>query len=729
MREFMRILGLAAICSFLQTGILLAQGTQTPTRKISLPGGSARASSTPGIAAETQAGYAIISKASGSSIYGTSVLSYAPDGVVISEVGVPPSPQTTSARIFIDYRSLPLPVDTGFAVVNRGAEKANITYTLRDLSAKVLTTGNGTLAAGAHDARFISQLGEVAPDFILPGDFAINTQFGSLEIASDRPVSIIALRMTTNQKGEVRFTTTPVADLLSAAGSGPIYFPQFVDGGGYTTAVNLLNTSNAAESGELRILDNDGKPLPITTKDGRTSSVFRYESIPPAGGYMLRTDGSPNTANAGWVILTPDAGTSTPVGAGIFSFSQDGVLVSEAGVPSSSPAKHARVYVDISGGRNTGLAIANPTGAAVNVVFNAFQTDGKTATGSGSSRPLKPNGHDAAFADQIISGLPAGFKGELDITCQTPIAALALRSLYNANEEFLITTFPIADIDQSPVMPIVFPQIADGGGYTTEMIFLSTTGDSSATVDLFGNTGSPLQVPLSLTIATGPYGIEFVMLPSGEFQMGSQDNYASERPVHTVSISHFFELGEFEITQLQWQTVMGFNPSKYQGNNHPVEMVSWNDVQGFIAKLNLLNDGYQYRLPTEAEWEYVCRAGTTGDWAGNLDDIAWYSPDPDHQLGHTYDVGTKLPNAWGLYDMHGNVNEWVQDWYDENYYAVSPAIDPPGPITSSANPARRGLRGGSFGNHPDGNRSAFRHNARPETLTEIVGFRIMREKK
>jgi formylglycine-generating enzyme required for sulfatase activity len=730
MRVFTGIIGLIAIYCSLHADILMAQGMPASSRKIVLPGGSARASSTPGIEAATLTGYAKISKASGSSIYGTSVLSYAPSGVVIAEVGVPPSPPTLSARIFIDYRfGPPYAVNTGVGIANAGTAAARITYTLRDLSAREIGTGHGTLVAGAHNAAFIDGFNDLAPDLVLPPDFASKTQFGSLEIASDQPVSIIALRMTTNQNNEVRFTTTPVADLSLMPGSGLIYFPQFVNGGGYTTTVILLNTSNAPESGELRIRDNNGNLLAVNTEEGKTGSVFRYD-IPPAGGYVLRTDGSPNAATAGWVILTPDAGNSTPVGAGIFSFSQNGVLVTEAGVPSSDPLTHARVYVDTSGGRNTGIAFANPTGAPVNVVFEAFETDGRTIAGTGSSHPLEPNGHDAAFADTLITGLPAGFKGELEISCSTPIVTLALRSLYNSNNEFLITTFPIADVDRLPAMPVIFPQIADGGGYTTEIISLSTTGASSVTVELFGNDGSPLQVPLSLSVATGPYGIEFVMLSSGEFLMGSDNHYDNEKPVHRVAISQFFELGEYEITQGQWQTIMGNNPSTFASNpNNPLETVSWNDIQGFIAKLNLLNDGYQYRLPTEAEWEYACRAGTTGDWAGNLDEIAWYSTDTAHQLMQTFPVGTKLPNAWGLYDMHGNVMEWVQDWFDENYYSVSPAVDPIGPNTSSSNPGRRSIRGGSYGNHQDGNRSAARHNATPDTRTQIVGFRVMRVKR
>jgi formylglycine-generating enzyme required for sulfatase activity len=744
MYSFTRVKLLVAIYLFMQTSISLAQispestgagiaqAIQGSPRKMSLPALSVRASSTPGTAADTQVGYATIAKTSGSAIYGTSVLSYAPAGVVISEVGVPPSPPTRSARVFIDYRSgPPYAVDTGLAIANTGATAANITYTLRDLSAGVIQQRTGSLAAGAHSAKFISNFGDLAPGFVLPGDFSVNTKFGSLEISSDQPISIIALRMTTNQNNEVRFTTTPIADLSQTPGSGLMYFPQLADGGGYTTTVILLNTSSSPESGSLRIMDNNGNPLAITPQDGGVArSEFRYEQVPPGGGYVLRTNGSPAGAVTGWVLVTPDWGTYAPAGAGIFSFSQKGVLVSEAGVPSSSPVTHARLYIDTSKGHNTGLAIANPAGSTVNVAFNAFWADGRTAAGSGpGTRLLKPNGHDAAFADQLISGLPTEFKGEVDISSPSPVAILALRSLSNSRGEFLFTTFPIPDVDRTPVMPIVFPQIADGGGYTTEMILLSTAGDSSVTVDLFGDSGISLQTPVSLTIAAGPYGIQFVTIPSGRFQMGTSTNADSEKPVHTVVISHFFELGKFEVSQAEWKAVLGANPSYFTGDDsHPVEEVSWNDVQKFIGQLNLLSDGYVYRLPTEAEWEYACRAGMPGDYVGTLWDIAWYSIDLAHPLDHTYPVGTKLPNVWGLHDTYGNVMEWVQDYYDNTYYSVSPTIDPPGSSTSTSNPPKRSIRGGSYGNHTDGNRSTARHNATPDTRTQILGFRIMRAK-
>lgn len=217
--------------------------------------------------------------------------------------------------------------------------------------------------------------------------------------------------------------------------------------------------------------------------------------------------------------------------------------------------------------------------------------------------------------------------------------------------------------------------------------------------------------------------IEFVNIPPGSFMMGStkEDN---EKPVHKVIISKGFQMSKTEITQAQWETVMGSNPSFFKNCQQcPVEYVSWNDAQQFITKLNGQNDGYKYRLPTEAEWEYACRAGTTGDYAGSLDEMAWYGEKSDDK---THPVGTKQPNAWGLYDMHGNVMEWVQDRYDEDYYAKSPMTDPAGPDSGSF----RTTRGGGWRNTVGGARllrSTTRAHYDQSFNTLDLGFRVARQ--
>jgi formylglycine-generating enzyme required for sulfatase activity len=166
---------------------------------------------------------------------------------------------------------------------------------------------------------------------------------------------------------------------------------------------------------------------------------------------------------------------------------------------------------------------------------------------------------------------------------------------------------------------------------------------------------------------------EMVVIPAGSFDMGSNDGNANEKPVHRVTLAKSFALGKTEVTQGQWKAIMGDNPSKFAscGDNCPVEMVSWKDAQAFIQKLND-KTGKQYRLPSEAEWEYACRAGSSHRYCGgdNPDSVSWYGglATPAGNSGKTTNpVATKQANAFGLHDMSGNVWEWVEDSYHDNY--------------------------------------------------------------
>ena len=215
-------------------------------------------------------------------------------------------------------------------------------------------------------------------------------------------------------------------------------------------------------------------------------------------------------------------------------------------------------------------------------------------------------------------------------------------------------------------------------------------------------------------------GMEFVWVPAGEFRMGSTspEAYSDEQPVTQVRISRGFWLGQHEVTQAEWQGVMGSNPSNYErcGARCPVEDVSWNDAQEFIGRLNGRAGGNRYRLPTEAEWEYAARAGTTGDRYGNLDAIAWYRANSGER---THPVGQKAPNAWGLHDMLGNVTEWVEDWGDD--YPGGVVTDPRGPVSGSV----RVFRGGGRINVARDSRAPYRSGAGP-SYDLFLGFRLLR---
>lgn len=212
-------------------------------------------------------------------------------------------------------------------------------------------------------------------------------------------------------------------------------------------------------------------------------------------------------------------------------------------------------------------------------------------------------------------------------------------------------------------------------------------------------------------------GIVFVSLPGGTFMMGSPESeegrYEDEGPVHEVTLSPFM-IGKYEVTQEQWIAVMGQPPHgfSFPGDNNPADTISWNDIQGFEAATGL-------GLPTEAQWEYACRAGTPGPYAGtgNLDDMGWYR---DNSGEPTHPVGQKQANQFGLHDMHGNVWEWCEDVYDETFYSKDvPGFDP----LSTAGSEDRVYRGGAMNAHALHCRSAGRLSGLTTERDHEIGFR------
>jgi formylglycine-generating enzyme required for sulfatase activity len=253
-----------------------------------------------------------------------------------------------------------------------------------------------------------------------------------------------------------------------------------------------------------------------------------------------------------------------------------------------------------------------------------------------------------------------------------------------------------------------------------------TTTTSVPTGPRMGN------VPRAGALIRNQMGMEFAYVPAGSFLMGSENGKADEKPVHQVTFREGFYIGRYEVTQAQWQAVMGNNPSNFKGDNLPVEQVSWNDAQEFIRKLNARSDGFTYRLPTEAEWEYACRADSTTEFAlGNSLSSKQANFDGNYPYGRaakgvyrqkTTPGGSFQPNAWGLYDMHGNVMEWCEDWYHDSYNGAPTD----GSVWLSAvEQEDRVLRDGSWNDSADVLRSAFRGFGKPMIRNVKVGFRLV----
>ncbi len=241
-------------------------------------------------------------------------------------------------------------------------------------------------------------------------------------------------------------------------------------------------------------------------------------------------------------------------------------------------------------------------------------------------------------------------------------------------------------------------------------------------------TPTPAITPLIETI-TNSIGMTFVKIPAGEFEMGSlpdeMDRYEAEGPLHTVELSKAFYMGKYEVTQKQWFDVMGYNTSFFKGENLPVEQVKWDDVQKFIKKLNEKERTNKYRLPSEAEWEYAARAGTTtnysfGDNKSKLGDYVWYD---ENAKGIPHPVGEKKPNIWGLFDINGNVWEWVQDEWHDNYDDA--------PINGSSWESKkitdRVVRGCSFNALAKHCRPAHRTHTNQSDFSRDLGFRLVKD--
>ncbi|MFG0251725.1 MAG: SUMF1/EgtB/PvdO family nonheme iron enzyme [Phycisphaerales bacterium JB038] len=241
--------------------------------------------------------------------------------------------------------------------------------------------------------------------------------------------------------------------------------------------------------------------------------------------------------------------------------------------------------------------------------------------------------------------------------------------------------------------------------------------------------------PADLPTFTNSIDMQFVLCPAGTFVMGSPPDEIGRTEFetqHEVTLTKPFYMALTEVTQTQYQEVMGTNPSKFPGKRTPVQNVAWADAVAFCEKLSE-REGRTYRLPTEAEWEYACRAGTTTPFAfGETIDDSQVNFDAKVVYGE----GTRgvyrarpvaadgmAPNAWGIIGMHGNVQEWCADWYDQRYYAKSPKVDPKGPGSGRL----RAMRGGNYVAHPQYCRSAHRFGASPGHKFMSMGFRVVLE--
>jgi sugar lactone lactonase YvrE len=451
--------------------------------------------STLSLAASTIVGYGRI-QSTDPALAGLAIFGYRPNGVLISEAAVPATRAISSGRIYafigsevVGNRSATF-VNTGVAIANPNDTPVDISYTF---TGSANLSGATTLPARSQIAAFLDQ-----------SPFNAGSTFdGTFTFTASQPVAVAALRGLSNQRGEFLVTTLPVVEL--GVSNGPVYIPHFADGGGWATQIALINPTDVPIDGTIQFLDPTGNLVTVTA-NGVTDTTFRY-SIRAREAFRLTTSGLSQNVRIGSVRVTPSASSSTPTGAAIFSYQQNGITVTEASVRSMSAGTSFRMYAEASGNFGagaigsiqSGIAIANLSSNPVTVNLTLDRLDG-TSTGLTAAVVVPGNGQVATFLNQIqgFASLSLPFQGVLRATSTSPIAIVGLRGRYNERSEFLITT--TAAIDEGALPPygeLFFPHIADSGGYTTQFILMSGAGgQATGSLRLVTQTGLPLSLTL-----------------------------------------------------------------------------------------------------------------------------------------------------------------------------------------------------------------------------------------
>jgi hypothetical protein len=447
-----------------------------------------------GTAADVATGYARIQPDSGSTTpAGIAIYDYRPGNYLVSETAVPATATVSSGRIYAEVNG---PVDTGLAIVNPNNQPAIITFFYTDRQGNRLGHGITTLPPNSQIAKFLNE-----DPF---NTFNTTTFEGTLTFTSSVPVAAMALRGFNNERGDFLMSTLPVLDMMAAPTSGTVVIPHFVDGGGWATQILMINVTGNTLSGTVEFRSDPDGTVVNPPFLGQTSSKY---SVPPHSSQKLASLGATPETITGSVRILPDNGGVAPTPLLVFSYKPAGVTVSEAGVPPISGTAF-RMYAESSGIQSgniqTGIAVANNASTPISVTFELTNLDGST---TGLPRPVTLNlpgyGHLGKFLADIFQNqtLPNSFKGVVRISTPSAsgISVVGLRTRYNELLDFLITTTPPAN-ESGPVISaeMLFPHLANGGGFTTQFIlFGGAAGQTSSGVLRFL---SPSGEPLNLTL-------------------------------------------------------------------------------------------------------------------------------------------------------------------------------------------------------------------------------------
>ena len=414
---------------------------------------------------------------------GVALFQYRSGGVTVTETAVPATSLIQGGRIYTDING---PANTGIAIANPNGLPATLSFQFTDASGSNFGAGTITVPPNGQFAHFLSEMP------FLPGRSLQDAR--SFTFTSSVPIAAVALRGYTNERADFLITTLPVA-AVGDTNTQPLYFPHFADGGGWTTKVVLVNPTDVSLTGVVGFAGS------------QMANAFPY-SIAPRSSTMIQTAGTGDSINVGTIKVSPDATSTTPTGVVIFSFKNNGVTVTETGVPSVAPAQAFRTYVEYSGPSGTassvqtGLSISNPSQSDIVVSLDLFDLNGQPF-GSRGSLTVPASSQASFFLTEVsaFNNLAPGFEGVIRISTDSPqgISVIALRSRYNEREDFLIATMPVIP-ENTPASQgaVFFPQIVEGGGYTTKFVLFSGSDaqQSSTSMQFLSQSGTNLPLVL-----------------------------------------------------------------------------------------------------------------------------------------------------------------------------------------------------------------------------------------
>ena len=414
----------------------------------------------------------------------------------MTEAGVPGIAAITSGRM---YAEVNLPINTGIALANPNGDAVTISFNFTDRNGNDFGQSSFPLPAGAQLARFLNEPPFRAPNFA--GAFTFN---------ASAPVAVMALRTVVNERGDFLATTQIVTPLPDTAAAGTIVIGHFAVGGGWSTELILLNTTDTSMSGTVQFF-NEGTPaipgLPVALNvNGQTGTSFVYSIRPRSSAKLSTLSSAAAPLQVGSIRVTPDSGSTSPSASAVFSFSQNGVTISRTTIQSQPAGFAFRTYVEVNSiasipaAIQSGVAIANPSATPATVNFELTDLNGQS-TGLTASVFVPASGHVSAFVHQLFPSLTPSlnlpFKGILRITSGSSIEVVSLRMRFNERSDFLITTMPVTnEASPSTTTELIFPQIVDRGGFSTQFILFSGLLSQRTTgmLRFFGADGQPLNL-------------------------------------------------------------------------------------------------------------------------------------------------------------------------------------------------------------------------------------------